>query len=154
MVKKLTPYIGKSIIRTGPNKVTGDRSFLDQPITLIGFTLKGNIIYKFSPGHSVFDTSKTYTLDSSFVDDQWIELQDLYTPKDNDLIRYLGKKIHRVRPAIYSHGVKDNSYIEEPLVLVSATRYHLVVKHTDVILRGKETILPFEFSKPEEWVSA
>lgn len=159
MVNRLSRYIGQAIIRTGPNRVTGDRSYLDDPIILKGFTNNGEIIYSYLPNSArgmSFGTNDR-VLGLSYTDDQWKLLSKIFKPKGNDFNRYLGQKICRVRPAIYTYiGTEDYSYTDkyEAVKLISATKYHLVIEYTDPILQGKKSILAFEFAKPEDWVLA
>ncbi len=150
MVKRLSQYIGKEIIRTGPNRV-GSRSFLEDPIILKGFTSKGEIIYTYLPDSTsaaVYGTDEKI-LKVSYTDNQWKLLSELFEPKDNDLNQYIGHQIQMVRPAIYSNGNEDYSYVNYSVKLISATKYHLVVEDD-----SENTILSFEFAKPEDWVLA
>ncbi len=151
MVKRLSQYIGKEIIRTGPNRVDGSRSFLEVPIILKGFTSKGEIIYTYLPDSilAVVHGTDEKILKVSYTDNQWKLLSELFEPKDNDLNQYLGHQIKMVRPVIYSNGTEDYSYVNDSVKLISATKYHLVVEDD-----SENTILSFEFAKPEDWVLA
>ncbi len=38
-----------------------------------------------------------------------------------------------------------------PVKLIAASKYHVIIEHTDGGMQGKKKILRYEFANPKEW---
>ena len=134
----------------------GDWSNTSNPIIILGFTEDGCIKYRYSGFDKIVFGNKVYTLPISFTDRNWITYKKACRAKKNELNKWRGKKIKRIRPTT---TCGDRSYMcelsfEEAPMLVSASKYHMVIQHNNVGLKGKKSILRADYIKPEDWVLA
>lgn len=163
----LKKLIGKEIIRIGPTK-NGDWSYSGTPVLFEGFTSDNKMKIKSIKEYSiVFFNEETRELPLCFTDDKWILLKDALKAEDNELNKLIGKKIKRIRP-VYNvrlfHGrmlpfdeyKEDCSYMCKygaiPPTLVSASKYHMVVKDYDAERNEKLVIIGPRYSNPDDWV--
>ena len=163
----LKKLIGKEIIRIGPTK-NGDWSYSGTPVLFEGFTSDNKMKIKSIKEYSiVFFNEETRELPLCFTDDKWILLEDALKAEDNKLNKLIGKKIKRIRPVYnvrFFHGrmlafdeyKEDCSYMCKygaiPPTLVSASKYHMVVKDHDAGGNEKLVIIGPRYSNPKDWV--
>lgn len=140
----LERYIGKEIIRTAP--VNGCWKFTNYPILLLGL-LDGQIRFQFTREHREIHGTEEFTLDKSFTDCKWIMYKEALQAKENSLNAWKGRKIHRIRPTATNEG----SFMNTPVILISASKYHMVVKMTGDFLNGRVFVLDARFCNPEDW---
>ena len=159
IINTLSKYIGLEIIRTKPTSAIGyvkDWSYTSDPIVLIGFTADGCIRYRHTGMEARFFGNEEYTLPFSFTDRNWITYKKALRAKNNELNKWRGKKIKRIRPTA---TCGDRSYMceygfEEPPTLISASKYHMVIMNNDIGLKGDKSILRSDYMNPEDWVLA
>lgn len=159
IIKALSRYIGHEIIRT-KRIDTGDGSYTDYPILLIGFTPEGEIKYRNVMGRQNMYGDAVHILPSSFTDRNWITYKKALRAKNNELNKWKGKKIKRVCPT--QNG--NRAYMcEAPcgefITLISASKHHLLIKNDNMMnnmnrLKGDEKILNYEFTNPKDWILA
>ena len=166
--KSLKELLGKEIIRIGPTNA-GDWSYTDQPVLFKGFSSDNGMIIQHIKEYNYVGEMLT-ELSPSFSDDQWILKEDAFKAENNELNKLIGKKIKRIRPVplisnrvsligdSYNETKEDHSYMCEygqtPLILVSASKHHIIAKEYDVMGNERIIILDPRYSKPEDWVEA
>ena len=147
IINYLSQYIGKEIIRTQPTAwPVRDWSYTDAPSILVGFTSEGCIQIRHTGWEAEIFGDKIYTLPISFTDRNWITYKKALQAKHNVLNQWKGHKIRRIRPA------GDHSYMDSlnPPILVSASRYHMVIQD----YKGHKALLRADYTRPEDWVLA
>lgn len=155
VINSLSKYIGHEIIRTKP--AHGDWSYTSRDaLLLVGFTSDGCIRYRHTGIEANLLGNEEYVLPFYFTDRNWITYKKALKAKSNELNKWRGKKIKRIRPTA---TIGDRSYMcefgfEEPVTLVSASKYHMVIMHNDFLLKGKTSVLRSDFINPEDWVLA
>lgn len=155
IINSLSKYIGHEVIRTRKT-MTGDWSYTDEPILLVGFTSDGLIRYRRSGIDARLLGNGEFTLPLSFTDRNWITYKNALIAKHNKLNKWRGKKIKRIRP---TSTCNDHSYMceydfEKAPTLISASKYHMVIMHNDDFLKGQTTVLRSDYMNPKDWVLA
>ena len=163
--KSLKELVGKKIIRI-TSTINGDWSFTNEPILLKGFTSNNTMIIKYIKEYSRDFGEKIDELPICFTDNKWILLEDAIKVGDNELNNLIGKKIKRIRPVyivkyfgkrkfLIDQYKEDRSYMYEygeiPPILVSASKYHMVVKEYDVSGNENLIIIGPRYSNPKDW---
>lgn len=134
--RKFKRYIGNEIIAT---RQCLRRSLTEEPSILVGITRQGKM--------HIIHAGHTITLHSSFSkDNYWILYEEALKPKNNPLNKWKGKIIRRNKPAVYVSTFSDYSFMNEPVVLVSASKHHLVIEEWK-----KKFVLGPEFANPDDW---
>lgn len=140
-IKWLKKYIGFEIIRIERTD-TGDSSYMRDPILLLGFTADGRIRCKHTTKIKLFGDEER-VLPSSFTDMNWITYKNALRSQGNKMNKWRGKNIIRINPTIkYS-----KSFMEDPVVLISASSYHMVV-----LYNNKPMVLEREYTKFNDWI--
>lgn len=152
IVHYLSKYIGHEIIRTKPAGRYGDWSHTDSPMFLLGFTSDGCIKCRYRR----YGKDIERVLPLHFTDYNWITYKKALKAKGNELNKWRGKKIKRIRPTAKIH---DGSFMckfdsDAPVTLVSASKHHMVIMHNAPSLKGNTYILNSAYVKPEDWVLA
>lgn len=151
IINHLKQYIGLEVVRTKPTQGliwSGDWSYTDEPIIILGFTSDGCIRYR----HPERDNE--HTLPFGFTDRNWVTYKKALRAKHNVLNKWRGKRIRRVRPTA---TCGDRSYmcrfgLDRAPTLVSASKYHMVIEHNDMGLEGVKSVLRADYINPEDWV--
>lgn len=144
-VNYLKQYIGHEILRTKPSY--GDWSYTSDSILLLGFTPDGCIRCLHTGIEAKIFKGKEDVLPIEFTDRNWITHKSAKKSKNNELNKWKGKRIRRVRPAGY-----DRSFMrEEPPTLITASKHHIVIRYEDWILKGRMKILDSRYNKLEDW---
>ncbi len=168
-VQYLRRFIGKEIIRTKPARfhfkdpkglvkkmdlflacldgfrsTTEDFCYTDEFQILIGFTPDGRMIIRSSRGGS------EHTLPIEFTDRNWIPMGRALRARHNTLNEYRGRMIKRIKPIFYTNYV-NRSFMDEPVQLISASPYHVIVFET-FYCNGSTLILGPQHANPEDWV--
>lgn len=142
-INRLSNYIGKEIIRTQPT-YKNDGSYTKEPILLLGFTTDGRIRYKHTKEIWLYGDGEK-VLPASFTDMNWITYKKALRSGGNNLNKWKGKKIIRINPTIKG----SISFMKEPVVLISASRYHIVVLHDN-----EPKVLSREYAEFKDWILA
>lgn len=146
-VNYLKQYIGHEIIRTRP--LHGDWSYTrDDPILLLGFTSDGCIKYRHTGFDAIALGNKEYVLDLHYTDRNWITYKKAIKAKNNQLNRWKGQKIRRIRPADNSISFMDK---KDAPTLIAASKYHIVVMHNSVGIEGMKSTLDSRYNRLEDW---
>lgn len=159
IINHLIQYIGLEVVRTKPKQGliwSGDWSYTDEPIIILGFTSDGCIRYRHPEREARIFGNKEGTLPFSFTDRNWVTYKKALRAKHNVLNKWRGKRIKRVRPTATCN---DHSYMcrfpfQQPPTLISASKYHMVIEHNDIGLKGHKSVLRADYIKPEDWVLA
>lgn len=139
-VNHLRRLVGHKVIRKGPTAMHGDFSYTEDPLILVGFTEKGKIICRYAEETflgRIFG-SRENVLPLEFTDRNWMLYSRVTKGRNSELSKWNGRKILRTRPTA-RRG--DKSFMEEPVKLIAASKYHLVVEFTSVGLEGSRHIL-------------
>lgn len=142
-INRLSNYIGKEIIRTQPT-YKKDWSYTEEPILLLGFTTDGRIRYKHEE-KTCFFGDREKVLPASFTDMNWITYKKALRSGGNNLNKWKGKKIIRINPI--NKGII--SFMKEPVILISASRYHMVV-----LYNNKPKVLNRKYAEFKDWILA
>lgn len=142
----LSDLIGQKIIRLKPVDEAGEinYSFCDIPATLEECSDDGTILVSYE----LFKGSKVLSqmhLSSIYADENWIPLNEIQSG-ESPLNELIGKKIRRNTPVMINENQSDFSFIENPVVLISATKYHIVVSYKE-----EKMILDMRYANPKEW---
>lgn len=103
VINHLKQYVGHEVIRTKP--ALRDWSNTDEPILLVGFTSDGCIRYRYTRGFlaKIFG-NRELVLPIHFTDRNWITYKKARKAKGNELNKWKGKKIRRIRPTFCGDG--------------------------------------------------
>lgn len=147
-INRLSNYIGKEIIRIQPTYEKDwdyeDWSYTEEPILLLGFTTDGRIRYKHTKEIWLYG-DREKVLPASFTDMNWITYKKALRSGGNNLNKWKGKKIIRINPTVKG----SMSFMKEPVVLISASRYHMVVLYDN-----KPMVLNREYAEFKDWILA
>lgn len=146
-VNYLRRLIGHKIIRTKETAIYGDFSYTSDPVILKGFTEKGEMIIQL-PKESIFFKLGECKLPIEFTDRNWKLYNRVRKVGDNKLNKWKGKKILRTVPTKH---LGDRSYMDEPVKLITASKYHIIFEFTEPFLQGKSYCANYDFSNPKEW---
>ena len=117
--------------------------FINDPLLLIGFTSDGCIRCRWTGYQKQTFGDKEFVLPLGYTDCNWITYKEALKAKGNELNKWRGKKIRRIRPT--SRG--DRSWMTgEAPTLISASEYHMVIR-----VGIQEVVLGLEFVNPEDW---
>lgn len=154
----LTKYIGYEIIRTKPPAGwCYNWNYTDTPILLLGFTSDGRIRYRRTDYPFLYGDQE-FTLPPVFTDRNYITYKKALRAKGNELNKWKGKKIQRIRPTAVL-GSRMYMWEFAPLVwesaptLVSASKHHMVIEF-DYMGKAKIKVLNSDYINPEDWVLA
>lgn len=142
----LSRYIGQEIIRIVPARYedgSTDLYYVKYPVLLIGFTPKGEMKIRYTGIMAKVYGNEEYILPLSFIDRNWVTYKKACKAKNNELNKWKGKKIKRVRPV----GRVDRTYMDEHVTLISTSKHHMVV-----MVQGKKVLLDSRWIKPEDWI--
>ena len=147
-MKKMAMMVGYSYLRTAPavcEDGSQDYSYTDTPIVFDGFNEDGTMTFHHPKGglDSYFLGVGTWVLPSFFADTNWILTRNVENGYKTLLNKWGGKMIQRIRPV----SIYDQSYCDEPVKLITATRYHVVV----INKYGQKVILNCLFANPKDW---
>ena len=142
IINSLKKYVGLEILRVRPTTETNDWSYTDSLIILLGFTYDGCIICKEKHLESKKFNTKPIVLPIEFTDRSWITYKKALRPKNNELNKWRGKKIKRINPTPFD----ERPFMHEYPVLVSASKYHMVIK-----IDGEIKVLKPAYANPEDW---
>ena len=160
--ESLKKLVGKEIIRIGPT-ITGDWSYTNEPVLFKGISSDNGMIIQYIKEYSILEERMT-ELSACFSDDKWILLEDAFKAENNELNKLIGKKIKRIRPVeLHSRSKinslneykEDHSYMYEygeiPATLISASKYHMIIKDYNISKKGNIIILVPRYSNPKYW---
>lgn len=138
----LKQYVGHEIIRTKPAR--GDWSYTDDdPLLLVGFTSDGCMRCRKTGFDALIFGEEEFTLPFCFTDRNWITYKKALRAKGNELNKWRGKKIRRIRPTTLG----DRSYMSGAApILISASKYHMVIMDN-----MEKYVLRSDYMKPEDW---
>ena len=88
-------------------------------------------------------------ISSIFNDGNWISVDELWTGEKTSLQQLEGTLIHRIKPTPMGNGNIDRSFCNYPVILLSATKYHLIAAYPD----GDVLILDCRYADPSDWES-
>lgn len=146
---------GIEYLRIAPAKYANGRedySYCGTAMVFDGMDENGNFIMHYPAGSidgKALGTSPQ-NMGKPFSDGNWRPVDNPKTGVKTALHKFKGMKIQRVRPTNLGNGNLDYSFYRESVYLVSATRYHLVVK--DELL--EEMILDVRYANPDDWTVA
>lgn len=147
VINYLRQYVGHEVLRTKPT--SGDWSYTDSPLLLVGFTSDGCIRYRHTGFEARIFGDEEFVLPIYFTDRNWITYKKALKAKGNQLNKWKGKKIRRIRPVA---TIGDRSFMSgEAPTLISASKHHMVVMYNDWGLEGKESVLRSDYMNPEDW---
>jgi len=133
---------GNEYIRIAPTNDPQDYSYTQKTLIFDEITPEGELImHEPAFGDSI-------RLPVYFSDDKWRSTDILVNGPKTKLNRLEGKMIHRIRPAELGNGLKDKAYMDYPVELVRATKYHVII--VSPFFRG-EIILDCRFTNPNDW---
>ena len=138
-MKYLVP--GVEYIRTGPTR-DGDYSYTNMIVVFRDYCVNGELIVDI-PASDFNIEIKNYRLPKSFNDGKWTSSWSIKNGLKTSLDKYKGKHIKRRKPTEYD----DESIVNYAVELVSATKYHVVIKNN----LGKESILDSRYTNPNDW---
>lgn len=147
-IKYLRRFVGHKIYRTKP--CFGDWSYTSEdPLLLVGFTSDDRIIYR-RTGRSAKELGrKESVLPIIYTDCNWITYKNALKAKGNQLNKWKGRKIRRIRPTA-TFG--DHRYMwEEGVTLISASKYHMVIRYTNHFKEVETDVLRSDYMNPEDW---
>lgn len=149
VINHLRQYVGHEVLRTKPTR--GDWSYTDDsPLLLVGFTSDGCIRCRHTGFEAqIFGDDEEFVLPLYFTDRNWITYKKALRAKGNELNKWRGKKIRRIRP---TSVCGDRSYMSgDAPTLISASKHHMVIMHNDIGLKGKKHVLNSDYINPEDW---
>jgi hypothetical protein len=146
VINHVQQYVGHEVIRT--KQTRGDWSYTDNPILLLGFTSDGRIRYRHTESDAKIFGNDEFVLPAHYTDRNWITYKKALKAKGNQLNKWKGKKIRRIRP---TPTCGDQSYMHDTPILVSASKYHMVVMENSVGLEGKKVVLNSSFMNSDDW---
>lgn len=142
VVNRLKPLVGHEIIRIKP--AHGDHSYADRPLTLLGFTDKGELIIR----DEEFRDAQYHerVLPMEFTDPFWISYKKAQRPKNNLLNQWKGKYIRRIVPIEYPFY--DRSFMDpsDRYRLIAASKHHVFLRRN-----GRTVILNYLYANPKDW---
>ncbi len=136
---------GVKYIRIAPaTYATGieDYSFHNSSLIFDGYGILGKLRF-----HS--DEFGTISLPKAFDDQNWIPLRDITKMPKTSLNNLRGKWIQRTRPTPMGNGYTSISFTQRPVILLSATKYHVIVYDPEF---SKCRILDSRYANPDDWV--
>ena len=148
VINHLRQYVGHEVLRT--KTARGDWSYTNgSPLLLVGFTSDGYIRYRHTGFEAQILGDKEFTLPVQFTDRNWITYKKALKAKGNELNKWRGKKIRRIRP---TSTIGDHSFMSgEAPTLISASKHHMVIMYNDICLKGKKHVLRSDYMNPEDW---
>lgn len=148
VINHLRQYVGHEVLRTKP--ACGDWSYThDEPLLLVGFTSDGCIRYRHTGIDAQLLGDRELVLPIHFTDRNWITYKKALKAKGNELNKWRGKKIRRIRP---TSTCGDRSFMSgEAPTLISASKYHMVIMYNDFGLKGTKSVLRSDYMNPEDW---
>ncbi len=148
VINHLRRYVGHEVLRTKP--ACGDWSYTDDsPLLLVGFTSDGCIRYRHTGFEAQIFGNKEFVLPFCFTDRNWITYKKALRAKGNELNKWRGKKIRRIRP---TSTIGDSSFMSgKAPTLISASKHHIVIMRNDIGLEGTKSVLRLDFVNPEDW---
>lgn len=136
---------GVKYIRIAPATLKSglkDYSYHESSLIFDGYDILGKLRF-----HS--NILGTITLSEAFNDNNWIPLRDITKMPKTSLNNLRGKWIQRTRPTPMGNGYTSISYTQRPVVLLVATKYHLIVYDPEF---SECTILDSRYANPDDWV--
>ena len=150
-VNSLKRFIAHTIIRTRETEIVGDFSYTDIPLILRGFSAKGEMIVQYANQtfeRKVFGSTE-HTLPIYFTDHNWKLYSRIKRVSDSELSKWIGKKVRRTVP---TKNFGDRSFMDKPVTLVAASKYHLIIKREDSLWGTTDLYtLRYEYADPREW---
>lgn len=148
VINHLRQYVGHEVLRTKPS--CGDWSYTDNlPLLMVGFTSDGCIRFRYTGINAKIFGKEEIVLPIHFTDRNWITYKKALKAKCNELNKWRGKKIRRIRPTSV-FGDYSFMFGNAP-TLVSASKHHMVIMYNDSGLDGTKTVLRSDFMNPEDW---
>lgn len=148
VINHLRQYVGHEVLRTKP--ACGDWDYTDgSPLLLVGFTSDGCIRYRSTGFEAQIFRNKEFVLPFLYTDRNWITYKKALRAKGNELNKWRGKKIRRIRP---TSTIGDSTFMSgKAPTLISASKHHIVIMHNDIGLEGTKSVLKSDFVNPEDW---
>ena len=149
VINHLSQYVGHEVLRTKP--ACGDWSYIDrEPLVMVGFTADGCIRYRYTGVNAMIFGYDEFVLPLYFTDRNWITYKKALKAKGNELNKWKGKKITRIRP---NSRTGDRSYMsdEAPITLISASKHHMCIMYNQSWLEGKKYVLGPDWINLEDW---
>lgn len=150
-VEYLKRFVGQEVLRT-KRTLAGDRSYKEDPVIIVGFTKDGHIIIRYTGVNAVAFRNVDYILPPDFTDRNWTTKRKALKAKNSRLNQWKGKKVKRIRPTdlgCRSFMCDYDEYSNEPPILISASKFHVVVRDEDGTF-----LLGFDYADPADWVLA
>jgi len=119
-----------------------DYSYHDSSLIFDGYDILGKLRF-----HS--DEFGTISLPREFDDQNWIPLRDITKMPKTSLNNLQGKWIQRTCPTPMGNGYTCISFTQRPVILLSATKYHVIVYDPEF---SKCKILDSRYANPDDWV--
>ena len=147
VINHLRQYVGHEVLRTKP--AGRDWSYTDDsPLLLVGFTSDGCIRYRHTGFEARIFGDGEFVLPFCFTDRNWITYKKALKAKGNELNKWRGKKIRRIRSTSFG----DHSFMSgEAPTLISASKHHMVIMYNAIGLKGKKCVLSSDYMNPEDW---
>ncbi len=144
VISRLKPLIGKEIIRIKPTN-SGDFSYTDSPLVLLGFTVKGELIIRNEKRRDTKFYEKTLPI--QFTDAFWISYKRSRRAKNNSLNKWRGQYVRRIVPI--EDPFKDISFMNpaDHYRLISVSKHHVFLERSD----GSMAIQNCLYANPAEW---
>lgn len=135
---------GVEYIRIAPTKY-GDYSRTDSAMCFDGIAPDGCYLMHYPKGSldEVCFGTEVQKMPTEFSDNNWRPANNPIVGVKSSLHKWKGQLVRRIRPA----GI-DLSYMDRPVRLVSATRYHVVVAKPE---SGYELVLDIRYANPDDW---
>ena len=144
-MKKYELESGKTYIRIAPcGEMGGDYSFSSEPVLIDKILENGDIVCSY-PNKPYYFSSE-FTLNSFWNDGKWIPYESMKRMQKTSLNDAKGKLVHRIKPVELHFGL-DYSYIFRNYILVTATKYHVILQDED----GKTFTLDSRYTNPDDW---
>lgn len=144
----LRKMIGHKIIRYRET-TSGDFSFTSDPVILRGLTSDGCMIVSFPEGTFGFLLHKEIDiLPKSFSDRNWKLYSRIKLCPEGHCSKWVGKYIHRVKP---TSRIGDRSFIQEPVRLIAASKWHFIVEYNLSRWHKVRSILNYDYTNPKHW---
>lgn len=148
IINHLRQYVGHEVLRIKPT--CGDWSYTDDiPILLIGFTSDGCIRYLHTGIEAQIFGYDEFVLPFHFTDRNWITYKKALKAKGNELNKWRGKKIRRIRP---TSTCGDRSFMSSNVpTLISASKHHMVITYSGMWPEGTKYVLRSDYMNLEDW---
>ena len=146
VINHLRQYVGHEVLRTKP--ACGDWSYTDDsPLLLVGFTSDGCIRYRHTGMKARILGDEEFVLPFHFTDRNWVTYKKALKAKSNELNKWRGKKIRRIRPTSTTGAFMSGI---DP-TLVSASKHHMVIMYNVYWLKGTKIVLSSDYMNPADW---